>query len=364
MKNNCRVLFDEMLDLGPFCTGGAGEGSKYFGVGGGRTREGLPDGSAWDALIRGAGKSGHVLKRNDVDAGSDSDASGPVLEEVGSRRIVPEGVHESRNRTTGGKNVKDDQKSDSPGHDRRDSGDFESCDEDTLHNQASSDEDGETKLGTERSGKNSETSRIESNEESDSSAWEHTLTEASQDASEEDASADVKDEIPGPVFERGDSRTSNNTQSEQSPSLSTSSSLPIDSNAESTHPTSVTSTTSNPPSTHPPPQPLTQEIRKPTTNQLPPYPYLYRLRAVILHYGSHDSGHFVTYRRVTPKSTEKSSKSNPTRSNPNDDDDDWFRISDDRVESVRDLEGEVYGHGSGYVYMMFYERCGDGVGGS
>ena len=36
-------------------------------------------------------------------------------------------------------------------------------------------------------------------------------------------------------------------------------------------------------------------------NSFKDYIYLYRLNAVVLHYGSHDSGHFVTYRRFHKK---------------------------------------------------------------
>ncbi|KAJ3062616.1 hypothetical protein HK102_008712, partial [Quaeritorhiza haematococci] len=36
--------------------------------------------------------------------------------------------------------------------------------------------------------------------------------------------------------------------------------------------------------------------------------------------------------------------------------DQWYRISDDRVELVQDVETYVFGHGSAYVYMLFYEK--------
>jgi hypothetical protein len=222
----------------------------------------------------------------------------------------------------------------------------------------------------------------------------------------------------------------------------------------------------------------------------PPYPYLYRLQAVVLHYGSHDSGHFVTYRRVPhpgsveasqltldkPEDLEEFNHPSPSceteeqmtedmkmadaLGNPIDatatagngglrrrkkgssssqqvggtergssmeegggadtdmlssssemalpsrtiagadgqtksqggvltaaalrkkkkrkklsEDvgsgmggfvgglhhrDRWFRISDERVDVVKDIESEVYGHGAQFVYMMFYERVKDG----
>ncbi|KAI8849528.1 hypothetical protein BC829DRAFT_432521 [Chytridium lagenaria] len=45
------------------------------------------------------------------------------------------------------------------------------------------------------------------------------------------------------------------------------------------------------------------------------YPYLYRLHAAVLHYGSHDSGHFVTYRRV-PHPTSREAKEGLTLKSP------------------------------------------------
>ncbi|KAJ3101320.1 hypothetical protein HK100_004559 [Physocladia obscura] len=114
--------------------------------------------------------------------------------------------------------------------------------------------------------------------------------------------------------------------------------------------------------------------------------YLYRLQAVVIHYGSHDSGHFVTYRRcphpLSPEfarmglsapplvdgsepvkseqeqgvrgflrnrkrksktaGTKTVDESWPTR---------WFRISDSAVDLVKNVEEEVFGHASQYAYM-------------
>ncbi|EGF82876.1 hypothetical protein BATDEDRAFT_86340 [Batrachochytrium dendrobatidis JAM81] len=85
-----------------------------------------------------------------------------------------------------------------------------------------------------------------------------------------------------------------------------------------------------------------------TDVDIQPRPFVYHLKAVILHYGSHDSGHFVTYRtfQMPPSST------HPDQAGPNV----WFRISDDRVDLVSDVEGEVFGHGGQYAYMLYYER--------
>ncbi|KAI9208455.1 uncharacterized protein BJ171DRAFT_454932 [Polychytrium aggregatum] len=137
---------------------------------------------------------------------------------------------------------------------------------------------------------------------------------------------------------------------------------------------------------------------------------LFQLRAVVLHYGSHDSGHFVTYRRVSAPSpnqfTESSDEAGHTSTSSVEEEEEaveirglrgkqlrnrkagakqqspaapkkppaprtrtlvgghhhgslsdrWFRISDDKVELVRDIEDEVFGHGAAFVYMLFYEK--------
>ncbi|KAJ3281753.1 hypothetical protein HDU79_010518 [Rhizoclosmatium sp. JEL0117] len=116
------------------------------------------------------------------------------------------------------------------------------------------------------------------------------------------------------------------------------------------------------------------------------YPYLYRLHAVVIHYGSHDSGHFVTYRRCPhPLSKEfqqmglcsdeeegnsgeeKDGLRNRKRGKKNRGDEEggepparWFRISDEKVDLVRNVEEEVYMHASQFAYMLFYERVQGG----
>jgi Ubiquitin carboxyl-terminal hydrolase len=72
----------------------------------------------------------------------------------------------------------------------------------------------------------------------------------------------------------------------------------------------------------------------------PPGPFIYKLSAVILHYGNHDSGHFVTLRRVIDASQREF----------------WFRVSDADVERILDVDREVFEHGSRNAYMIFYER--------
>ncbi|KAJ3157456.1 hypothetical protein HDU86_003348 [Geranomyces michiganensis] len=97
----------------------------------------------------------------------------------------------------------------------------------------------------------------------------------------------------------------------------------------------------------------------PTTQ--PPYPYIYRLQAVVLHYGTHNSGHFVTLRRVhMPRSPgDPLSASSPktfSHSGLSDSDGSvWYSISDSRVDLVRDFEAEVIGHGGQHAYMLLYE---------
>jgi hypothetical protein len=73
-------------------------------------------------------------------------------------------------------------------------------------------------------------------------------------------------------------------------------------------------------------------------------PFVYHLTSVILHYGHHDSGHFVTLRRVVV------GKKNGVEEVV------WFRISDAHVERIADVSTDVFGHGDKYVYMLFYER--------
>lgn len=76
------------------------------------------------------------------------------------------------------------------------------------------------------------------------------------------------------------------------------------------------------------------------------YIYLYKLNAVVLHYGSHDSGHFVTYRRFPRKLSNSKTKGEK-----------WYAISDDHVRRIWDVQGEVFGYATQFVYLLFYERC-------
>jgi ubiquitin carboxyl-terminal hydrolase 1 len=76
-------------------------------------------------------------------------------------------------------------------------------------------------------------------------------------------------------------------------------------------------------------------------------PLLYELKSVVLHYGSHESGHFVALRRIDVPDEEDEGKKIRKR---------WYRISDDKVTLVNHFHEEVLEHGSYYVYMLFYER--------
>ncbi|KAJ3235158.1 Ubiquitin carboxyl-terminal hydrolase 30 [Chytriomyces hyalinus] len=118
----------------------------------------------------------------------------------------------------------------------------------------------------------------------------------------------------------------------------------------------------------------------------PDYPYLYRLHAVVIHYGSHDSGHFVTYRRCPHPNSKEAKEMGGMKTNASSDVNEkseraselkkrksksgekqetfggaarWFRISDERVDLVKNVQEEVFGHASQHAYMLFYERVVD-----
>jgi len=79
----------------------------------------------------------------------------------------------------------------------------------------------------------------------------------------------------------------------------------------------------------------------------------YELRAVITHYGRHDNGHYICYRKYSMESFPADipeavleidgEKERPER---------WFRLSDDEVQMVS--EQSVFSQGG--VVMLFYER--------
>jgi hypothetical protein len=62
---------------------------------------------------------------------------------------------------------------------------------------------------------------------------------------------------------------------------------------------------------------------------------MYELLAVICHYGSHENGHYICFKKVAEE---------------------WYRISDADVRRVD--EARVLDEGSEYCFMMFYEGGG------
>ena len=83
---------------------------------------------------------------------------------------------------------------------------------------------------------------------------------------------------------------------------------------------------------------------------------LYRLKAVITHYGRHENGHYIAYRQHPPAShaSDESDKSDePEDSQPVGDGKlPWWRLSDEDVSPVPDED--VLQQGG--VFMLFYER--------
>lgn len=83
---------------------------------------------------------------------------------------------------------------------------------------------------------------------------------------------------------------------------------------------------------------------------------LYRLSAVVCHYGSHSFGHYIAYRRKPPLSTPSLSSLSSSSGYGG-----WLRISDDSVKECG-IE-EVLREGSG-AFMLFYERVTPTAGGT
>jgi len=70
----------------------------------------------------------------------------------------------------------------------------------------------------------------------------------------------------------------------------------------------------------------------------------YRLWSVVVHLGSHNSGHFVTYRRI-PSSTDETESGEPENEGK------WWRISDEDVQIV---DWSLVKNAE--AYMLFYEK--------
>lgn len=73
--------------------------------------------------------------------------------------------------------------------------------------------------------------------------------------------------------------------------------------------------------------------------------YVYRLRAVVTHYGRHENGHYIAYRQSPPNESEDGADAEGSRSR-------WWRLSDEDVSPFS--EESVLAQGG--VFMLFYER--------
>jgi ubiquitin carboxyl-terminal hydrolase 1 len=73
---------------------------------------------------------------------------------------------------------------------------------------------------------------------------------------------------------------------------------------------------------------------------------LYRLRAIVTHYGRHENGHYIAYRQTPARATSEGK---------GEDEEQWWRLSDEDVSTVS--EENVLDQGG--VFMMFYERLPD-----
>ncbi|KAJ3045070.1 hypothetical protein HDV00_011795 [Rhizophlyctis rosea] len=439
MKNNCRVLFNDVLDLRPFCTGARGKMGRYFST---------PDSDIFGSgvgMLRGFGGGGKVGGWSGVGLGKGTVGGGVAGRGVGGERGVsageesgdeegrprsPRGVHESEvielQPVSAVVGPPDDVNKEAS----------TVVDAKVAETAEDLDAPGEQVLENGVTGAAGGMARdVLANEEERSSAPMSAETQPiSVSTNAEVASSEEKPakegEAPKQPSESGD----------EPPPLED-----VESIASATEDNDITTPPETP---HPPtlqpqnkvnhispiksPKPTTTPSPSPPSKRQPlsnpsmkspsiPYPYLYQLRAVVLHYGSHDSGHFVTYRRIGKKPSQslqsQASSSSSSRRTPHlpsvsaalthsnlrrrrkagtgtvsgseegrdsdahlssasdreeggdmGDDDTWYRISDDRVDVVADLEGEVFGHGSAYVYMLFFERlegvawedvCGD-----
>lgn len=71
---------------------------------------------------------------------------------------------------------------------------------------------------------------------------------------------------------------------------------------------------------------------------------MYRLWSVVVHLGSHNSGHFVTYRRIPSFNGEQPSREASNEGK-------WWRISDEDVQIV---EWALVRNAE--AYMLYYEK--------
>ncbi|KAM3423075.1 hypothetical protein BST61_g538 [Cercospora zeina] len=86
-------------------------------------------------------------------------------------------------------------------------------------------------------------------------------------------------------------------------------------------------------------------------------PATFRLSAVVQHYGRHENGHYICYRRHlgVPPLTDDEPDAAPCQ--PNDEEERWWRLSDDDVSPV--TEEEALDQGG--AFMLFYERINERI---
>ncbi|GIZ46154.1 hypothetical protein CKM354_000929300 [Cercospora kikuchii] len=86
-------------------------------------------------------------------------------------------------------------------------------------------------------------------------------------------------------------------------------------------------------------------------------PATFKLSAVVQHYGRHENGHYICYRKHpgVPPLTDDEPDAEPYQQN--DEKEQWWRLSDEDVNPV--TEEEALDQGG--AFMLFYERIDDGV---
>ncbi|KNC98267.1 uncharacterized protein SPPG_06665 [Spizellomyces punctatus DAOM BR117] len=464
MKNNCRIVFEEYLDLGPFCTGG--DDGQYFGCGtsqqawGSRTRVM----SVLDGLGGAVGTT-TILKLLNVSGEGGSQfgtADGPHLKHLtesgGVQHMDSNGsrerqewdeksgqlVHDSEGVTAGaslgatnedGKAVKlgapaatHRTQEETPDGDPKTISNGQSLMESTTFSTGLKGAAQLPSAGTDKSLADNDDGGTARCQIPNGVAKESTLTQAAPSSGDDEAEQEIVASLPNSAERRDaaehvlqhDLQTGQNEPKNEVLSgaiLPTSSDTPqtVSGNGKSSVTADIEATTLEdcikiededfPQLEEVPTEPQDtldksgSEVRKDDAGRIkgeeppaskilkqssslpqPPYPYLYRLQSVVLHYGSHDSGHFVTYRRVKRPVTDKTDSVSSTSTTPllrrrrrvnqpdtdadssssgcpaDEDGDRWYRISDDRVDLVKDFEREVIEHGASYVYMLFYEK--------
>lgn len=93
-----------------------------------------------------------------------------------------------------------------------------------------------------------------------------------------------------------------------------------------------------------PDQPMIASTGRPSRLRGP----IYELRAVVTHYGRHENGHYVCYRKHTTMESESHSKQEPEDQRSTEQ---WWRLSDEDVTKV--TEETVLNQGG--VFMLFYD---------